>query len=271
MQWNWGSASKPYMCNLVVGLDGKPPAEVLVTDQKSAEELQDAIATLVLACGRDPFRGNIGALLETMTPEQEADSGIGAGLLVCDIHAGGPAEKAGIRFLDIVAKVNGTAVSSVAGFRSALRACPSPAVLEVRRLELVPDDSGGMAYKYVSLEVEVTLAAAGAAGIAQDPAAATPQEARAADEPFGSPGFRLGGHGQGPEVIQVFENSPAARAGIKVGDIIMEVGGRNAGYISMDEILKIIGESREAVVTISIWRKGAPAPFEVKLTRQSIP
>jgi serine protease Do len=60
----------------------------------------------------------------------------------------------------------------------------------------------------------------------------------------------------GVEIKLVEENSPAARAGLKVNDVIIEVNGK--AVEDMEQFLRSIGEAAGGTkVTMTVWRGGA--------------
>jgi serine protease Do len=73
--------------------------------------------------------------------------------------------------------------------------------------------------------------------------------------------------GKGVKVIEVDEESNAAKAGIKEDDIVTEVDGKTVN--STDEIAKIIRESKDKVsVMIKLQRGGKTQNIEVKIPRK---
>jgi len=61
---------------------------------------------------------------------------------------------------------------------------------------------------------------------------------------------------QGVEVLRVDENSPAARAGLKEHDVILEVNGKSIDDI--EQFQRSIGETAPGTrVNLTIWRSGA--------------
>jgi serine protease Do len=73
--------------------------------------------------------------------------------------------------------------------------------------------------------------------------------------------------GKGVKVIEVDEESNAAKAGIKENDVITEVEGKSTN--SVDEISRIIRESKEKTsVMIKLQRSGKTHNIEVKMPRK---
>jgi serine protease Do len=74
----------------------------------------------------------------------------------------------------------------------------------------------------------------------------------------------------GVEVKRVEENSPAAKAGLKVDDVILEIGGK--GVEDMDQFLHSISEAPGAKIGLTVWRAGAKHSLAATLeTRQETP
>jgi len=73
-----------------------------------------------------------------------------------------------------------------------------------------------------------------------------------------------------PVVVAPLSKSPAEAAGIKSGDIIMEVDGTKTSSISFNEVINKIRGTAGSKVKIKIAREGADQPIEYELTRQTI-
>ncbi len=73
--------------------------------------------------------------------------------------------------------------------------------------------------------------------------------------------------GKGVKVIDVDEESNAAKAGIKENDIITEVDGKTIN--NADDMVKVVKESKEKIsVMIKLQRDGKPLSIEVKMPRK---
>jgi serine protease Do len=73
--------------------------------------------------------------------------------------------------------------------------------------------------------------------------------------------------GKGVKVIEVDEESNAAKAGIKEDDIVTEVDGKAVN--STDEMVKVIRESKDKIsVMIKLQRAGKTQNIEVKMPRK---
>ncbi len=74
-------------------------------------------------------------------------------------------------------------------------------------------------------------------------------------------------NGKGVNVIEVDEESNAAKAGIKEDDVITEVDGKSIN--STDDIVKVIKESKDKnSIMIKLDRNGKPMNIEVKMPRK---
>lgn len=71
-------------------------------------------------------------------------------------------------------------------------------------------------------------------------------------------------------VVTPIDNSPAQRAGMKAGDIILEVDGQSLWGLSLSESLGIMDGDPGSEITILVVRDNQPKPFEVSLSREKI-
>lgn len=81
---------------------------------------------------------------------------------------------------------------------------------------------------------------------------------------FGGIGARLSPDPLGVKVIQVFRGGPAAEAGVRGGDIIIEVNGENVGGQNTDEIVGKIKGQIDTPVKLKVFRAGRERlPFTI--------
>lgn len=71
-------------------------------------------------------------------------------------------------------------------------------------------------------------------------------------------------------IVEVFQPSPAKKAGLKVGDKILEVNGANAKGKNTDEMLDILRGAPGSEVILSIERPGEKEIMEISLIRGSV-
>lgn len=73
------------------------------------------------------------------------------------------------------------------------------------------------------------------------------------------------------EVLSPFPGSPADRAGIKPGDIIVKVDDKPTASLSSVQVADALKGPRGTVVTITLSREGSPKPIIVNVMRDQIP
>jgi len=78
-------------------------------------------------------------------------------------------------------------------------------------------------------------------------------------------------HRDGVYVQSLFEGAPAARAGLRYGDRIVEVDGKDAREWSVTQVSSAVRGIRGEPVTIKIERAGANAPLYRTIVRDSVP
>ncbi|MEX2014199.1 MAG: S41 family peptidase [Parcubacteria group bacterium] len=71
-------------------------------------------------------------------------------------------------------------------------------------------------------------------------------------------------------VIAPLKDSPASRAGIMAGDRIIEIDERETSSLSTEDAVQIIRGPKGTRVNLTIFREGAPEPFEIEVTRDVI-
>lgn len=102
----------------------------------------------------------------------------------------------------------------------------------------------------------------------------TPQEnKRLSDDLSGSffgVGFTLRDEKGRPKVITVLDGSPAEKAGVKEGDIIMSVDGKDTKDKSLNNVVLQIRGERGTEVTIKVKREGEDKQKSFTMTREKI-
>lgn len=83
-------------------------------------------------------------------------------------------------------------------------------------------------------------------------------------------GIQLGMKAKHLTVIAPLPDTPAAKAGIKTGDIIAKINGKPADDFSIEEAVKTIRGPEGTKVTLSVARKGAAKLLTYRLTRKEI-
>jgi carboxyl-terminal processing protease len=72
-------------------------------------------------------------------------------------------------------------------------------------------------------------------------------------------------------VITPLEGTPAARLGVRAGDVISEVEGVNTDDLTLDEVVKRLKGPKGTTVHIKITRIGIKEPIALTITRAAIP
>jgi carboxyl-terminal processing protease len=84
-------------------------------------------------------------------------------------------------------------------------------------------------------------------------------------------GVQILRHDDGVYVQSVVPNTPASRAGLRYGDRIVEVDGKDARDWSSDEVSKNVRGERGREVLIKVERAGAQAALAFKIVRDAVP
>lgn len=87
---------------------------------------------------------------------------------------------------------------------------------------------------------------------------------------FSGIGAQLGMKEGLPVIIAPIDDSPAAEAGIKPGDIILGVDGEDVTNLTLDEIVDKVRGPAGTEVVLTLLREGESSSIEVKLVRREI-
>ncbi|MGC8634353.1 MAG: S41 family peptidase [Candidatus Limnocylindrales bacterium] len=86
------------------------------------------------------------------------------------------------------------------------------------------------------------------------------------EDPAGAQGCQPAGPSCRVVIVEVIENAPAARAGLRAGDAILEVDGKSVSGMTTDQVVGAIRGPRGTTVALRIGR-GTGAPFAVRIVR----
>lgn len=87
---------------------------------------------------------------------------------------------------------------------------------------------------------------------------------------FGGVGIEIGMEKGRPVVISPIEGTPAFRAGIKPGDVILEINGEDTSNMSLIDVVQRIRGKVGTKVQLTIYRKGMEKPMKIELERALI-
>src|SRR3989442_12483011 len=84
-------------------------------------------------------------------------------------------------------------------------------------------------------------------------------------------GVQITRHDDGVYIQSVVPNTPASRAGLRYGDRIVEVDGKDARDWSSDEVSRNVRGDRGHEVQIKVERAGSQAALAFKIVRDAVP
>ncbi|MRI58956.1 MAG: peptidase S41, partial [Epsilonproteobacteria bacterium] len=87
---------------------------------------------------------------------------------------------------------------------------------------------------------------------------------------FGGLGITVGMRDGALTVIAPLEGTPADRAGLKAGDIILKIGDKSTLDMTLDEAVNLMRGKPGTKIKLTIFRKGEPKPFVVEIVRDII-
>jgi carboxyl-terminal processing protease len=72
-------------------------------------------------------------------------------------------------------------------------------------------------------------------------------------------------------IIGPMPNSPASRAGVMPGDVILEIDGREIAGLTLEEAVNLIRGPKDSTVVLTVRRLGSLVPMEIDVIRDTIP
>ncbi len=87
---------------------------------------------------------------------------------------------------------------------------------------------------------------------------------------FGGLGIVVGMRKSALTVIAPIDDTPAARAGVKAGDIILKIDDKATLGMSIDEAVSLMRGKPKTSVVLTLVRKGSSKPLKVKIVRDII-
>jgi S1-C subfamily serine protease len=208
------------------------------------------------------FGTALGAAQPKAEQQPDADRARSAGILVVEVQAGSPAEKAGISRGDIILEIQGTAVNTTADLERAIEGRKVGDTLSVKlrhgdvekTVSLTFGDYQGKPWAGIIPMVSMPMFGLGMHGQGMPGMAGRP----------GFP-FPMGTRMADVQVMSVTSGSPAEKAGLKQGDVILSLDGAR---IDPRRTLAEMIAARKAgdTVTLSVISAGQDTPRDVKVT-----
>lgn len=87
---------------------------------------------------------------------------------------------------------------------------------------------------------------------------------------FEGVGIQLGYKDHHLAVIAPLKGTPAYRAGIKAGDLILEIDGKDASEITITQAVKLIRGPKGTKIKLTLIHQGETEPYEVEIIRDKI-
>ena len=83
-------------------------------------------------------------------------------------------------------------------------------------------------------------------------------------------GAELGVKGKDITVVAPLDGSPAGKAGIKAGDVILKVDGQTISGLNINQVVEKIRGPKGTEVTLTVLHKGQTKPTDIKIVRDTI-
>lgn len=87
---------------------------------------------------------------------------------------------------------------------------------------------------------------------------------------FGGVGMEIGRRGEALVVIAPLKGTPAERAGVRAGDMIVQIGTTTTNGLTVDEAVDLIRGEPGTSVTITFFREGDTEPWDKTIVREDI-
>ena len=87
---------------------------------------------------------------------------------------------------------------------------------------------------------------------------------------FGGLGIEVGMEDGFVKVISPIEDTPAFKAGLQSGDLIIKLDDKSVKGMTLNDAVKLMRGKPGSTINVQILRKGKDTPFDVKITRAQI-
>jgi serine protease Do len=220
--------------------------------------------------------GYLGVSIEEVSAEKAKELKLASerGVFIREVSEDSPAAKAGLKAGDVVAQFNGQRVEGTVQFRRMVRETPAGRTVQITvwrdgrsqnlsvQLGSAGDSAwGGRGMRISPPDIHVQIPRFEAFAMV----GRTPLLGIQADDISGQLGTYFGvPEGEGILVREVREDSPAGKAGLKAGDVIIKVDGDRVKTTS--DLRAKLREKRESkTVAVGVIRKGAETSVNVEI------
>jgi serine protease Do len=202
-------------------------------------------------------RGWLGVMVQKITPELKEKLNIkdDKGALVADVTKGGPAEKAGIERGDVIVSFDGKEIKEMRDLPFVVAATPVDKTVNVEVIRKGKKQSLEVKIGELKDDQEAALVAEAPPRLGMTVEEVTPELAR-----------NLGlTEMSGIVVVQVEDDSPAAAAGLRPGDVILEID--QSSVESLDEFNSKIEKYKKGdTILLLAKRRGATVFLTLKVS-----
>jgi serine protease Do len=210
--------------------------------------------------------GYLGVNMQTLTPDlaKEFNVPVPDGVLIGDVMPGTPAEKAGIKELDVITEFGGKKITDSRQLRFAVTQTPAQTKVTLKIFR------GGAAK---------TLTATLAESADDSQTAKTSNDSRSTNKIAGDAlqgmtvtnltsslrrQFRVSGRVQGAIITAVDIDCPAADAGLSAGDVIIEINHQPVS--TADETIELGHKSTNGRVLLRVWSRDEDGSSNTRFT-----
>ncbi|MGO9146233.1 MAG: DegQ family serine endoprotease [Desulfomonilia bacterium] len=221
-----------------VGIGFAIPIDLVMSTKKSLDKYGKVV------------RGWLGISVQEVTPEIAKGLGMATvkGALISEVLKSSPAEKAGLKRGDVITAIDGEPVQNTAAMRFRVSEVIPGNIVKVKVLrdgkeKVIPVVAGDLAKAQIPehqilIKDNKFLEGASIADLS----------------PSTRETLGIGNDIHGVVVIDVANNSPAARTGLRSGDIVISIN--KVATRSLQELINLLGSLKGAKMSISIYRQG---------------
>jgi carboxyl-terminal processing protease len=87
---------------------------------------------------------------------------------------------------------------------------------------------------------------------------------------FGGLGIEVGMEDGFVKVVSPIDDTPAAKAGVEAGDLIIKIDTKSVKGLSLGEAIELMRGPKDSEITLTIVREGTDKPFKIDIIRDTI-